>query len=464
MTATLEQKLQASSNAVAMARHSQSGAYSNPHVPFEYTNWRDEQKAWRETAVLLDLTHHMVDLTLQGPDIFRLLSDLGVNSFKGVTPGRGKQFVCCNPDGYLIGDGVLFYFEENKISLLGLPAAHNWVQFHAESGQYNVTVHRDEITSLNPSGRRKLYRYQVQGPKALQVLQKASSKPLPEIKFFHIGEFTIAGKQLRALRHGMVGAPGLEVFGPWEDRQEVRAAIIEAGAQFGLRQVGGIAYPTTALESGWIPGPLPAIFTGEPLKAYREWLPANGHEGTSSLGGSFDSNEITDYYLTPYELGYGPFIKFDHEFIGRQALEKMGPTPKRRKVTLAWNADDVTAAIGTLFQKGEAARHLYLPWSGYAIWHYDQVMKGDRNVGLSTRPGYSYNERSMLSLALIAADVEIGEEVTLVWGEPNGEPNRPTVERHREVEIRAVVSPCPYSEVARTTYAPGWRTKSALRE
>jgi vanillate/3-O-methylgallate O-demethylase len=67
----------------------------------------------------------------------------------------------------------------------------------------------------------------------------------------------------------------------------------------------------------------------------------------------------------------------------------------------------------------------------------------------------------MLSLAVLDIDVEIGEEVTLVWGEEGGGSAKPVVERHRQAELRAVVSPCPYSEVARTSYAEGWRSKAA---
>jgi hypothetical protein len=68
----------------------------------------------------------------------------------------------------------------------------------------------------------------------------------------------------------------------------------------------------------------------------------------------------------------------------------------------------------------------------------------------------------MLSLAIIDDDVKLGNEVTLVWGEEGGGSPRPVVERHRQVEIRTTVSPCPYSEVARTQYAAGWRTKAAV--
>ena len=459
---SLEEKLQAARSPVDLARNSQIGPYVYPAVPSEFSNWRDEQVAWRETCALFDQSHHMTDLTIEGPDVIALLSALGVNTFENFAVDKAKQLVVCNHDGYVIGDGILFFLNENRVRLVGRPSAHNWVQFHAETGSYDVTVQRDERTAVNPTGGRELYRYQVQGPTALQVLEQATGGPLPEIKFFNMGELTIAGRKVRALHHGMSGVPGLELFGPWAEREEVKGAIVEAGRDFGLRQVGSRVYATNTLESGWIPCPLPAVFTGDEMKAYREWLPADGYEGTGSLGGSYYSDDITDYYVTPHDLGYWPFVKFDHDFVGREALEEMGDEPKRRKVTLAWNGGDVAQAIGTLFEKGDAVKYVDVPLSNYSTWPYDKVLLDGDMVGISTFSGYSYNERSYLSLAVVDVDVELGTEVTLVWGEEDGGSSKPVVERHRQAELRAIVSPCPYSEVARTSYAEGWRTKAGV--
>jgi vanillate/3-O-methylgallate O-demethylase len=458
----LEEVLQAAGGPVELARNSQIGPYVYPKVASEFTNWRDEQVAWQETCALFDQSHHMTELYVEGPDTIKLFSDLGVNTFGNFAVNKAKQFVTCNPDGYVIGDGILFYLEETKVVLVGRPSAHNWVQYHAETGDYDVSVERDERTAVNPTGRRKVYRFQVQGPTALEVMQKATGGELPEIKFFNMGDLTIAGRHVRAMHHGMSGAPGLELFGPWEEAEDVRAAIVDAGGDFGLRQVGSRVYATNTLESGWIPCPLPAVFSGDDMKAYREWLPANGYEATGSLGGSFYSNDIADYYLTPHDLGYWPFVKFDHDFVGRDALEKMVGNPERKKVTLAWNGDDVARAMGTLFKKGDAAKYIDLPLSNYSTWPYDKLLVDGEMVGVSTFSGYSYNERSMLSLAIVDVDVDLGNEVTLVWGEEDGGSAKPVVERHAQTEIRAIVSPCPYSEVARTSYAEGWRTKAAV--
>ncbi len=455
----LEEAIQAAGNPVTMLRNSQLGPYVYPVVASEFSNWRDEQRAWRETCVLFNQSYHMADMWITGPDALQLLCATGVNTFKNFTPNQAKQFVGCNDDGYVIGDAILFYLGQDELLLVGRPSIHNWVQYQAESGGYRVSISRDErsIARDVPIVRR-LYRYQIQGPTAPQLLKKLGGS-VPDLKFFQMGEITIAGRRVRCLRHGMSGEPGLELWGPHEEREEIRAAIVQAGQECGLRQVGSRAYATNTLESGWIPSPMPAIYSGEKLKPYRQWLSGSSYEAMASLGGSFYSDNIEDYYLTPWDLGYGFMVKFDHDFIGRQALEKMAERPKRKKVTLVWNGDDVTRAIGSLFQEGDAFKCIDLPLTNYASLSYDKVLKNGKRVGFSTFSGYSYNERSMLSLGILDSEYsEVGTPVTLVWGEEDGGSTKPTVERHKQIEIRATVGPVPYSADARAKYAKGWRT------
>ncbi len=459
----LEELLQAVGSPVELLRHSKIGAYVYPVVQSEFTNWRDEQVAWRESCVLFDQSHHMVDIYIEGPDAIKLVSDTAINSFANFPINKAKQYVPCSYDGYIIGDGILFHLAENKLVFVGRAPCANWIEFHAATGGYDVTLHKDDRSPSNTDCKavvRKCYRYQIQGPNAKQVIEKLNGGPFPDIKFFSMDYINIAGRQVRALRHGMAGAPGLEIWGPWDERNVIRDAVIAAGEEFGLHQVGSRAYASNTLESGWIPSPLPAVYTGDEMKTYREWLPANAYEGSGALGGSFYSDNIEDYYVNPYELGYGPFIKFDHDFIGRDALEKMANEPQRKKVTFAWDGDDVGRAYRSMFEPGAVNyKYIDLPISNYASSSYDKILSGDKTVGLSLFSGYSYNERSMLSLGFVNPDVELGDELTLVWGEKDGGSGKTTVENHKQIEIRATVSPVPYSKVARETYAESWRTK-----
>jgi vanillate/3-O-methylgallate O-demethylase len=459
----LEEALQAARSPVDLLRNSSIGPYAFPVVRAEFTNWRDEQRAWRETCALFDQSHHMTDLYIEGPDALKLLSDLGVNTFKNFKVNQAKQFVACNPHGYVIGDAILFYLAENRFNLVGRPPASNWVQYNLETGRYNASAERDERSAVN-QGRRKVFRYQVQGPNALAVMQKVTRKPVPEVRFFNMDVFSIAGRDVHALRHGMVGQPGFELFGPWEYGDEVRHALVEAGQDYGMRQVGARTYPTSCLESGWIPSPLPAVYVGPEMKGYRQWLSGKSYEATASLGGSLYSDDITDYYLTPYDLGYGPFVKFDHDFVGREALEKISANQRRRKVTFVWNGEDVTRVFGSLFRdEGDIGKYIDLPLANYATLPYDKAVKGGETVGISTYTGYIYNERAMVSLGIINVEhSEPGTEVTLVWGEEGRGSPKPTVERHAQAEIRATVAPVPISEVARMAYRP--RAGAGVRE
>src|SRR5215471_4843465 len=451
---SLEDLLTSVGGPVKLLRNSQTGPYVYPVVSAEYTNWRDEQRAWQQTCVLYNQSYHMTDMYVRGAGALKLLSDLGVNSFKKFDVHNGKQFVVCNYDGFVIGDVILIRLEENLFNLIGRPSVHNWVTYHAETGGYDVKLERDEraVARQGPIVR-NAYRFQVQGPNAMKVIEKVTGKSAPDIKFFHGCEMTIAGRPVSALRHGMAGQPGFELFGPWADGEAVRMAIVEAGAQFGLRQVGARAYSSNTLESGWIPSPMPAIYSGEKMKTYREWLPADGYEAKASLGGSFYSDNIEDYYLTPDDLGYGHVVKFDHDFIGREALEKMAGKSRRRKVTLALDSDDVARALSTMFRKDARAKYFDFPSAVYATLPYDKVTKNGKTIGISTWCGYSSNEGRMLTLAILDAEhAEAGNEVVFVWGEDGGGTSKPTVERHVQTEIRAIVSPVPFVEVARKEY------------
>ncbi len=304
---SLEDKIQQSGGPLSMLRSAPLGHYRFPVLPPAYTSWMDEQRAWRESAILYDQSFHMFEVYIKGPDMLRVLSDITANNVSTFGKNRGKQLIACNYDGQLIGDAILFGLDDDECVAVGAPLALDWVRFQAEHGNYDVDITRDDAVGFNPTGRRRLFRYQLQGPSALQIVEKASGGTMPSIKFFHIGEFSIAGQPVRALNHTMIGLSGaektgLEIYGPAEYRDEVKDALLAAGAEFDLKLGGAQSYSTTGLASGWLGLPLPAIYTGEQMRPYRQWLGADTPEANMSLGGSLDSDNIDDYYVTPWDV------------------------------------------------------------------------------------------------------------------------------------------------------------------
>lgn len=422
----------------------------------EFTTWRDEQWAWRNTVAVHDQSYHMQSLHVRGPGALAFTQFLSVNSFKTFEVGAAKQLVCCSPEGFLIGDAILYRLDRDDYLVIGNPATTDWVEYNAQALGYDVTTELDPMWTLNKARRREFYRFQVEGPRAWELLEELNGGPLPEIRFFKSAEIGLGPHRARGMRHSMGGVSGLEISGPWEEYREVKRLLQTAGARYGLRMVGSIAYFTTVIESGWWAVPVSAVYTGQGTRGFRDWCGAQHAAMRMSLGGSMYSPDISDYYLTPYDVNYGHIVRFDHDFIGRAALEAMADRPHRRKVTLVWNADDVMAVMQAQFEGGEAADKplpITLPLAATARMHYDRVLDAAGNtIGLATYPCYTVNERAMMSLATLDPRfAEPGTQVVLLWGEDGGGARSAgNIEPHRQVRIRATVAPSPISRAAQS--------------
>ena len=157
--------------------------------------------------------------------------------------------------------------------------------------------------------------------------------------------------------------------------------------------------------------------------------------------------------MTPWDLGLGKLVKFDHDFVGRAALEKRAEEANhRQKVTLVWNNEDILKIYGSLLEPGLPYKFMELPKASYGFQQCDEVRNGNGDiVGLSNFVGYTVNEAKFLSVAIVdAAHAEPGTEVTVTWGEPDGGSRKPQVEKHRQLSVRATVAPAPYARQVQT--------------
>ena len=165
------------------------------------------------------------------------------------------------------------------------------------------------------------------------------------------------------------------------------------------------------------------------------------------------------------DYGYGHIVKFDHDFVGRAALEKMADGPHRRKVTLVWNADDVLGVYQRLLEEGPLPMHVELPLAATARMHYDKVLGSDGEVA-GSRP-----TRRTASTSARCCHSRRSRRRT-----PNREPrscssgarrtaarrSAPWIEPHVQVEIRATVAPAPISRAAQQ-YQSAWGAAGGSR-
>ena len=422
---------------------------SSAPLPAEITNWREEQRAWRETAVLFDQSHHMPELFLKGSDSLKLLNRIGINTLTKWGAGRAKQFIGCNHRGEIIGESMLHWLAPDHFELISGMQLQDWVHFNAETGGYDVTVTRDLHTAENPGGPngRTNFRFGMDGPNAEKVFQDVVEGVVGDIPFFQTRAVVVAGVDCMVLRHGMAGHKGVELSGPYAQGQKVRDALMKAGEKYGLKPAGRLAYFSTAAESGWWAYPLPAIYTDPELKAFRQWLPATSWGGLAQLAGSLVCETIDGYYVTPWDTGVNRVLNFDHDFIGREALAAMVDKPHRKKVTLVWNQDDLATIRASIFHPGLPYKYIELPMASYGFPQADAVHSLDgRLVGMGGYVGCTVNEGAMLSLGIIDSDLaQPGTQVTLTWGEPGGGTSKPNVERHRQFKVRCTVAPAPFA-------------------
>ena len=435
---TIASALDQAGNAVKLLWKPNAPAPKVPVMPPEFDGWRQEQKAWMETVALFDLSHHMFDLFIEGPDAVRLLSHVSANNYEKFAVGQAKQFITVGENGSLMQDGILVRLGDQKFNLIGIGAAVNWVVYHATQDNYDVTLTSDPTSDFR-QGNPVLYRIQIQGPKAGEMLTTMFGDQLDDIKFFHFREVRLGDVKVNALRHGMAGQAGFEFFGPWEDVEFVKGELLRVGKDYGLGQVGGLAYYSAGVDSGWLATPVPAIYTTPELAGYRAATSLYSYEGMMPLQGSFYSPNIEDYYVSPYELGYGRSISFNHDFVGKDALAKAKDNVRRTKVTLIWNKDDVERVFGK-------DRDFFLSYTK------DRVEIGSDLVGTSEYATSSYPDDEIRSIALVdKAHAAPGTEVVLVWGQHPG-PDADASALPAFERIRAVVQPSPYNEFARSTY------------
>lgn len=175
------------------------------------------------------------------------------------------------------------------------------------------------------------------------------------------------------------------------------------------------------------------------------------------MSGSYFADQVKDYYFTPWDLDYGRLIRFDHDFVGRDALLEMREQPQRRKVSIVVDSADATAVYASQMQPGGNLKAMELPSAHYASYPFDTVLdEQGRQVGVSNYLSFLHPDNCWVALAVVDEEfAEPGSRLTIAWGERPENQRLATVERHHQTHLHGTVRSWPFSTQARTNYRPG---------
>jgi glycine cleavage system aminomethyltransferase T len=391
------------------------GGYS----PYQYTSPKDELLAARETAWLGCYLSYMNRIELWGPDVAKFLTSICVNrDFSKLEIGGSRHVLMCNEKGQIVVNGIATKSKEDYFRTYCLTPL---LPYYVSKTDMKV-----ECKIVDE------YFFQIDGPKSLEILEKACECDLHELKFGQNKIVKICGTEIFIHRLGMSGALAYEVHGAPEHAEIAYKAIKEAGQIYSIRQLGCRNYCSNHTPGGY---PNQYIHFGIPIgKELSEFFSIPN----MPLSGSAADDE-QNYYVTPYDVGWGNLVNFDHEFPGKEALRKIAENQKRTVATLEWNLDDVAkvyiAEISGGIDAHEGIEGYREDIAEFRRLHADKVIVNGKMAGIASGRSIDYYHKKFLSLAFIEKEYAVeGKDVTVLWGKPGAE----------QIEIRARVARYPY--------------------
>jgi aminomethyltransferase len=305
-------------------------------MPVQYASIKKEHQAVRERAGLFDVSH-MGEILVEGPNAVAAVDRLVTNDLSKLDPGRALYTVCCNADGYILDDLIVYHLEAEKVLVVCNASNRDKIVGHF-AAQLDLGIPWNDVSD-------EWALLALQGPAAAAIVNDLGPDPsLLALTPFHVRRATLAGVDLWVARTGYTGEDGYELFCPVDRAVAVWRALLEAGASHGLEPAGLGARDTLRLEAR--------------LMLY--------------------GNDI-DERTHPFEAGLGWVVKLEAgDFVGRDALRRIKAQGFERKL------------VGFEMTERGIARH------GYPIVvdgaHVGEVTSGSpgptvgRNIGLGYVP------------------------------------------------------------------------------
>ena len=313
-------------------------------VPWQYTDIADEisgyqESAWIGTTLMMSPVYDVI-----GPDAVKLFHQVCVNDFSNLKFTGIRHAVLCNDDGQILTDGVVIRIAEDRYRTYWLSPV---LKYYVEAS--DLDVRGEDVSGTE-------YFIQVQGEKSLEILEDAFEADLHDIAFAKHRLADMQGREVRVIRLGMSGNLAYEIHGPMEDFEYVYNRVIESGAKFGAKRLGNQTYNLFNHTEAGFPNialhyPLPYYESGADMKAwFDENIMAGFGNNNRVLSGS--STDLQERFVTPYDVGWDFLVKFNHDFVGREALERIAASKTRTVTTLEWNPEDVAKVFANNITPG----------------------------------------------------------------------------------------------------------------
>ncbi len=239
-------------------------AFAGYNMPIQFEGINIEHETVRKKVGVFDVSH-MGEFWVKGSKAFELVQKITSNDVAKLTEGK-IQYTCFPNDKGGIVDDLLVYCIDNETYLLVVNASNiekdwEWVNSKNDVGAelFNAS---DETSQLA-----------VQGPKALEVMQKLTDTDLSSISYYTFKYIDIAGiKNVLISATGYTGAGGFEIYMENKDAKKIGEAVFEAGKEFGVKPIGLAARDTLRLEMGFCLYGNDINETTSPIEAGLGWI------------------------------------------------------------------------------------------------------------------------------------------------------------------------------------------------
>lgn len=404
--------------------------YRNGFMPGAYESPKAELLGCRTGAWLGCFLNVSPVYDIWGPDAVKLLNYVCVNrDFEKLKIGKSRHAILCNEKGQMLADGVLMRKDETVYRTYWLAPT---ISYYVDT--LGLDVHGAWVLDE--------FFFQIDGPKSLEIMEKASGTDLHDLKFAQNKMIQIAGCDVNIHRLGMSGCLAYEMHGAMDQAENVYGAIYEAGKDMGIHRLAFPNYCRNHTQAGypnqWIHYWYPLLTSGEGLAEYVKNCPyINPKFKVYNFFGSAN-DDIDNSFVTPFDVSWDYLINYDHEFIGKAALLELKQKQPRKAVTLEWDADDVGKVFASQF-RGTSVKPcdeiISVGDGGNAPFVISKVLDGDKMIGVASGRIHDFYHSRMISLAFVEYDKAVeGKEFTVIWG----------TDPETAMPIKATVAQFPY--------------------